>query len=242
MFKRAKDVYSKKIVEGRSSAHVVQKNPQNSHKKKFKQELKQKTTTPFKKKKNKEKGNCFTCGKLGHYARDYKESKWKPKKKSANMVEADGGTSGYGNLLATALSVCHSSDWWVDTGANIYVCDDISLFSSYQVRRSSSLLMGNGAHAAIRGVGMVDLKLTSGKIVQLKNVQHVPSIRKNLISGSLLCQDGYKLVFESNKCILNKYGTFVGKGYRSGGLFRLSLPDAYVKSMNNVSCDVESNV
>jgi hypothetical protein len=40
----------------------------------------------------------------------------------------------------------------------------------------------------------------------LKNVQHVPSIKKNLVGGSLLCRDGYKLVFESNKCILSKYG------------------------------------
>jgi hypothetical protein len=49
-------------------------------------------------------------------------------------------------------------------------------------------------------------------------------------------------VFESNKCILSKYGTFVGKGYESRGLFLLSLIDACVKSVNNVSCDVESNV
>ena len=48
-------------------------------------------------------------------------------------------------------------------------------------------------------------------------------------------------MFESNKCILSKYGTFVGKGYESGGLFRLSY-DACVKSMNNVSYDVDSNV
>ena len=34
--------------------------------------------------------------------------------------------------------------------------------------------MGNGARAAVHGVGMVDLKLTSGKTVQLKNVQRVP--------------------------------------------------------------------
>ena len=66
------------------------------------------------------------------------------------------------------------------------------------------MLMANGACASVHGVGMVDLKLTSGKTVQLKNVQHVPSIRKNLISGSLLCRDGYKLVFKSNKCILSK--------------------------------------
>jgi hypothetical protein len=34
--------------------------------------------------------------------------------------------------------------------------------------------MENGARAAVRGVGMVDLKLTSGKTVQFKNVHHVP--------------------------------------------------------------------
>jgi hypothetical protein len=53
---------------------------------------------------------------------------------------------------------------------------------------------------------MVDLMLTSGKIVQLKNVQHVPSINKNLVSGSLLCMDDFKVVLESNKFIVSKYG------------------------------------
>jgi hypothetical protein len=66
--------------------------------------------------------------------------------------------------------------------------------------------MGNGSHASVHGVGMVDLKLTSEKIVQLKNVQHVPSINKNLVSCSLLCRDGFKVVLESNKFIRLKCG------------------------------------
>jgi hypothetical protein len=70
--------------------------------------------------------------------------------------------------------------------------------------------------------------------VLLKNVQHVPSIKNNLVSGSLLCRDGYKLVFESNKCMLPKYRTFVRKGYDSGGLFCLSLHDVCNKYVNNV--------
>jgi hypothetical protein len=48
---------------------------------------------------------------------------------------------------------------------------------------------------------MVDINLTLRKTMQLKNVQHVHSIRKNLINGSLLCRDGCKDVFESNKNI-----------------------------------------
>jgi hypothetical protein len=94
--------------------------------------------------------------------------------------------------------------------------------------------MGNGSHARVNGVGTVNLKFTSGKTVLLKNMQHVPSIKNNIVSGSLLCRDGYKLVLESNKCIMSKYGTFVGKGYNSGGLFCLSLHDVCNNSVNNV--------
>ena len=102
--------------------------------------------------------------------------------------------------------------------------------------------MGNGSNAAVRGVGTVDLKFTSGKIVRLRNVQHVPSINKNLVSGSLLCKDGFKLVFESNKYVLSKFDSFVGKRYECDGLFRLSLSDSCNKVMNHVCNNDASNI
>ena len=104
------------------------------------------------------------------------------------------------------------------------------------------MLMGNGSHARVLGVGTVNLKFTSGKTVQLKNVQHVPTIKKNLVSGSLLCRDDFKLVFESNKCVLSKFGTLLEKGYDSGALFRLSLSDDCNKVVNNIINVDESNV
>ena len=91
--------------------------------------------------------------------------------------------------------------------------------------------MGNESHAYVLGVGTVDLRLTSGKIVHLKNVQHAPTINKNPVSSSFICRDVYKLVFESNKNVLSKFGNFVGKGYESGGLFRLSTLE-YCHSLN----------
>jgi hypothetical protein len=149
------------------------------------------------------------------------------------IIAETAGTSRYGNILTTILSVCHSPEWWIDTGTNIHVCANISLFSSYQVGGIGSLLIENGSHVRVLGVGMVNLKLTSRKTVRLKNVQHVPTIKPNLVSGSLICRDGFKLVFESNKYVLSKYENFVGKGYKSGDLFHLSLSEDCNNVVNN---------
>jgi hypothetical protein len=59
------------------------------------------------------------------------------------------------------------------------------LFSSYHGVWSSSILMGNGFPISIPGVVTVELKLTLGKTVHLKNVQHAPTINRNLISVSM---------------------------------------------------------
>jgi hypothetical protein len=62
------------------------------------------------------------------------------------------------------------------------------------------------------------------KRVQLKNMQHAPSINKNAVSGSLLCRDGFKVVLELNKFVMLKCGQFIGKGYVCRDLFHfLSL-------------------
>jgi hypothetical protein len=67
------------------------KNPQNSHKTKFKQEFKQKNINPFKKDENNEKYKCFTCVNIEYHSRECRDAKWKQNKKSTNVIEADGG-------------------------------------------------------------------------------------------------------------------------------------------------------
>ena len=71
----------------------------------------------------------------------------------------------------------------------------------------------------------------------LNDVLYVPSMSRNLISASLLCRQGLKLVFESNKVVLSKFGTFVGKSYESGGLFCLSVLNNHSSYHVNVVCN-----
>jgi hypothetical protein len=66
------------------------------------------------------------------------DRKFKQEKKATNMVISDtgGGTSRYGNHLPFVLLVCYSPEWCMDSGANIHVCADVSLFTSYQIGRT----------------------------------------------------------------------------------------------------------
>jgi hypothetical protein len=105
---------------------------------------------------------------------------------------------GNSRFVSQIILTCQFTDWWLDTRPNLHFCSDLNLFSSYQSINSSTILMDNGSSATVHGIGRVDLKLTSGKTLSFKNVQHVPGINRNRISCSLVCRDGFKLVFVLN--------------------------------------------
>ena len=78
------------------------------------------------------------------------------------------------------------------------------MFSSYTtVGGDEKHYMGNSSTSKVEGVGKIALKMTFGKTVTLINVLHVPYVRKNLVSGSLLRKNGFKLVFVSDKFVLS---------------------------------------
>ena len=79
--------------------------------------------------------------------------------------------------------------------------------------------MGNHDKAKVLGKSTIEVKMSSGKMMILTNVFHVPKIKKNLVSANLLCKSGLKVVLESNKLILSKNGIFLGKGYATDGMY-----------------------
>ncbi|GJS57918.1 zinc finger, CCHC-type containing protein [Tanacetum coccineum] len=114
--------------------------------------------------------------------------------------------------------------WWVDLGATVHVCKDRCWFKTYESLNDGSILhIGNESTALVHGRGCVDLRFSFGKIVLLFNVLHVPNIRKNFVSSSVLNHCGYKQVIKSNKFVSSKHGVFIGFGYLSNQMFRLNI-------------------
>ncbi|XP_070032993.1 uncharacterized protein [Nicotiana tomentosiformis] len=90
---------------------------------------------------------------------------------------------------------------------------DCPFATYYTAGPEEELSMGNTTTTKIEVYGKIFLKMTSGKVLTLNNVLHVPTIRKNLVSTSLLIKNGFKCIFVSDKVVVSKNGMYVGKGY-----------------------------
>ena len=91
----------------------------------------------------------------------------------------------------------------------------------------------------IKGTGRIDLRMTSGKILTLQGVLHVPTRRRNLISESSLLRAGYRIVKKSNKLVISKFNIFIEKGFVCDGLFCLNVINS---SDNEISIPVALNI
>ncbi|GJX29084.1 zinc finger, CCHC-type containing protein [Tanacetum coccineum] len=200
----------------------------------------------------KSKVTCCKCQKPGHLKKDYKGGKVGNK---ANGIGTNSSVDGSTNSLkgqnmfnksphvyyvtyVFELYFVQDDDvaWWVDSGATVHVCKDRCWFKTYESLNDGSILyMGNELTALVHGHGCVDLRFSSKKIVSLFNVLHVPNIRKNLVSSSILNNCGYKQVIESNKFVVSKHGVFIAFGYLSNQMFMLNIVNDNIGSAFVVS-------
>ena len=193
--------------------------------------------------KDKKSRVCFHCGKKCHYIRECRFLKNQQKDKELNTSEAnvvDEIVAMVSEMQIGMITEVHmasaaenSSKWWYDYGATIHVCNNKTLFKEYvEAGNGLEVLMGNHNTAKVLGTGTVELKLSSGKKLVLTNVYHVPDIKKNLVSASLLSKNGVKVVLESDKLILSKNDVFVSKSYSCNGMYKLNI----IINKNDVGC------
>nr|XP_009782342.1 PREDICTED: uncharacterized protein LOC104231104 [Nicotiana sylvestris] len=132
----------------------------------------------------KKKGSCFVCGKPA--------------------------------VISQVNIVAHVKEWVIDSGATRHICANREAFFSYTPVEDDreEVYLGDSSTTKVLGKGKVLLKLISGKTLALVDVLHVPTIRENLISVSLLGRARVKVSFESDKIIMTKNNVFVGKGYQ----------------------------
>ncbi|KAL0442916.1 UNVERIFIED_CONTAM: hypothetical protein Slati_2014300 [Sesamum latifolium] len=201
-----------------------------------------KTTKNKKPKANKP---CWNCGQVGHWAKLCPTKKAKSGQTAVNMVvggaSTSGATEGYVSVQPELLTIYEPCDWLIDTGANVHVCADKSLFMSYQTITGRTVSMGNSNTAEVLGIGSVDLKFPSGRVLSLHIVHHVLTVRRNIITGSVIVRERYELAFKFNKVVIQQFDIFIGKGYLDDGLFKVRVENNKNDMSNSIILNVESS-
>ena len=77
------------------------------------------------------------------------------------------------------------------------------------------------------------MKLTSGKILALTKVLHVPN---KFDFWALLAKVRVKVLFEFDKIAMTKNNIFVKKGYCNQGLFVLNIDDVMNENISSSDC------
>ena len=81
--------------------------------------------------------------------------------------------------------------------------------------------MGNNAFCKVIGIGSVRLKMSDGIIRELHNVRHIPELKRNLISLSMLDKAGCCIRLESSSLKVIKGSLILMKGVMQHGLYIL---------------------
>jgi hypothetical protein len=67
--------------------------------------------------------------------------------------------------------------------------------------------IGDDGQYSVTSIGTITFQRESGKPFQLKNVMHVPGLKKNLVSVVMLEDRGYDVVFSDGKAFLRHKAT-----------------------------------
>jgi len=86
----------------------------------------------------------------------------------------------------------------------------------------------------ITQIGKVPLSMQDGQTKYLKDVLHVPTITKNLVSVGQMVEQGLQVTFNLNGCFvedMKNQSKLIAKGERNGQMFTLDVNIPEVNSM-----------
>ncbi|PWA92534.1 hypothetical protein CTI12_AA074830 [Artemisia annua] len=155
---------------------------------------------------------CHVCGETGHYARECKD------KKSQTVKVVLKETIGSGTR-----SNKKAEGWYLFSRSTAHVCYSKDMFVDYNPMKDHEVILDNNDHVDVAGIGTVVIRFTTGKVLTLSNVLHIPQISKCLVSVSKLDDLGYSMSFGGGGCVIKNGHEVIGKGYIEDGVYRLSL-------------------
>ncbi|KAK2385434.1 putative mitochondrial protein [Trifolium repens] len=164
---------------------------------------------------------CHHCGMKGHirpfcyklygYPRHWQQPKTAPREDPVRKVWQPKAEN-RGLIAHTSLRASSREDWYFDSGCSRHMTGVETYLKDLKGYASSSVTFGDGAKGEILGIG----KLVNKELPNLENVLLVKGLTANLISISQLCDQGLRVNFTKEECLVsNDQGEILMRGGRS---------------------------
>ncbi|KAH9299655.1 hypothetical protein KI387_031337, partial [Taxus chinensis] len=101
------------------------------------------------------------------------------------------------------------------------------------------IFLGDDEPCSIVGKGSVQVKMQNGNTWLLKDVRHVPTLRRNLISVGRLGSDGCTVIFTADSWKVTKGALVVARGKKVGTLY---LTTDSTNDFNLVASDADTTL
>nr|CAD1844275.1 unnamed protein product [Ananas comosus var. bracteatus] len=149
---------------------------------------------------------CGYCKKKGHIKADCFKLKNKEQRKNngdKNQSQKNTNTeveasvaareSDKNDIVFTVTDKTRRQDeWLMDSACSFHICTHREWFSTYMPIEGGDVLMENHSKCTVIRIGTVRVRIFDGVVRTISEVQHVPDMRKNLISLGTLDTKGFK--------------------------------------------------
>ena len=112
----------------------------------------------------------------------------------------------------------------LDLGASFHTTPHREIIQNYVASDFSKVYLANGAALDVVGMEHVLILLPNGSIWLLEKVQHIPDLRRNLISVGQLDDEGHAILFVGGTWKVKKGARVLAHGKKIGTLYMASSP------------------
>jgi hypothetical protein len=123
--------------------------------------------------------------------------------------------------------VSDNNVWYVDSGASNHMTSHGEWFRDAKDLKTPGFVEnGDDTTHSITQIGKVPLSMEDGQTKYLKDVLHVPTITKYLVSVGQMVEQGLQVTFNPNGCFvedMKNQGKLIAKGERNVRMFTLDV-------------------
>uniref|UniRef100_A0A7N2LG47 Integrase catalytic domain-containing protein n=1 Tax=Quercus lobata TaxID=97700 RepID=A0A7N2LG47_QUELO len=160
----------------------------------------------------------WNCGKTCHFRNQCKSPKKKNEDDSANAVIEE---------VQDALLLAVNSrldDWVLDSEVSFHTTPHREIIQNYVAGDFGKVYLADGSALDVVGMGDVRILLPNGSVWLLEKVQHIPDLRRNLISVGQLDDEGHAILFVGGTWKVTKEARVLARGKKTGTLYMTLSP------------------